>query len=133
MAVEFGRYQLLRKIGSGGMGQVFLARSAGAQGFEKLLVIKRLLPHLAEDDEFLQMFFNEARIAARLNHQNLVQIFDLGTEGGSPYLAMEYVAGEDLRHLDRISRAKHSPLPVGACCRIIADAAAGLDYAHRLH
>src|SRR4051794_18609016 len=108
------------------MGQVFLARTAGAQGFEKLLVIKRILPHLAEDEEFLSMFFDEARITARLNHQNLVQIFELGDVDGSHYLAMEHVDGEDLRRLDRFARAKGRPLPVSACCRIIAEAAAGL-------
>jgi serine/threonine protein kinase len=130
MALPFGRYQLLRKIASGGMGQVFLARADGASGFEKLLVIKRVLPHLAEDNEFLQMFLEEARIAARLNHPNLVQIFELGEEGGSSYLAMEYVPGEDLRRLDRLARSKDQRVPLGLACRIIADAAAGLHHAH---
>src|SRR5712692_872591 len=131
MAVPFGRYQLLKKIGSGGMGQVFLARTAGTQGFEKLIVIKRLLPHLAEDEEFRDMFFDEARIAARLNHPNLIQIFDLGEEGGSYFLAMEYVAGEDLRRLERYASSQGRPVPLGLACRIAADAAAGLDYAHK--
>src|SRR5712692_4483372 len=131
MAVPFGRYQLLKKIGSGGMGQVFLARTAGTQGFEKLIVIKRLLPHLAEDEEFRDMFFDEARIAARLNHPNLIQIFDLGEEGGSYFLAMEYVAGEDLRRLERYASSQGRPVPLGLACRIVADAAAGLDYAHK--
>ncbi len=131
MAIPFGRYQLLKKIGSGGMGQVFLARTAGTQGFEKLIVIKRLLPHLAEDEEFRDMFFDEARIAARLNHPNLIQIFDLGEEGGSYFLAMEYVAGEDLRRLDRYASSQGRPVPLGLACRIVADAAAGLDYAHK--
>src|SRR5579863_8821828 len=129
MAVPFGKYQLLKKLAAGGMGQVFLARSAGAQGFEKLVVIKRILPHLAEDEEFLNMFFDEARIAARLNHPNVIQIFDLGEENGSNYLAMEYVAGEDLRRLDRYARAAERPLPLGVIARVIADAAAGLDFA----
>jgi len=131
MGVPFGRYQLLKKIASGGMGQIFLARTAGAQGFEKLIVIKRLLPHVAEDEEFREMFFEEARIAARLNHPNLIQIFDLGQDGSSCFLAMEYVAGDDLRRLDRHARAQGQPIPQGIACRIIADAAAGLDYAHK--
>jgi len=131
MAVPYGKYQLLKKIGSGGMGQVFLARHAGEQGFEKLVVIKRILPHLAEEAEFLTMFFDEARIAARLNHPNLVQIFDLGEANRSSYLAMEYVAGEDLRKLDRFARANGGLIPMGPALRIIADAAAGLDYAHK--
>lgn len=131
MAVAFGRYQLLKKIASGGMGQVFLARTAQT-GFEKLVVIKRILPHLVEDEEFLQMFFDEARIAARLNHPNLVQIFDLGEVNGMHYLAMEYVQGDDLRRVEKASRRQQRPLPLGVACRIIADAAAGLDYAHKL-
>jgi eukaryotic-like serine/threonine-protein kinase len=131
MAVEFGKYQLLKRIGAGGMGQVFLARTA-TQGFEKLVVIKRILPHLVEDEEFITMFFDEARIAARLNHPNLVQIFELGEADGSHYLAMEYVAGDDLRKAERFARNQSKPWPVGLCCRLIADSAAGLDYAHKL-
>jgi eukaryotic-like serine/threonine-protein kinase len=131
MALEFGRYQLLKKIASGGMGQVFLARQGGAHDFEKLLVIKRILPNLLEDEEFFTMFFDEARIAARLNHPNIVQIFDLGEVQGSHYLAMEYVPGEDVRRLEKFLRGKDQTIPVGAACRIVADAAAGLDYAHK--
>jgi eukaryotic-like serine/threonine-protein kinase len=131
MAFPFGKYQLLKRLASGGMGQVFLARAAGAQGFEKLLVIKRILPHLVEDEEFIQMFFDEARLTARLNHPNIVQIFDLGEVAGSHYLAMEYVDGEDLRRVDREARAQGKAIPLGPLCRIIADAAGGLDHAHR--
>lgn len=131
MSLPFGRYQLLRKIASGGMGQVFLARAAGASGFDKLLVIKRILPYLAEDEEFLAMFLDEARIAARLNHPNLVQIFELGEALGSTYLAMEYVPGEDLRRLERRALDREKPLPIGLACRIIADAASGLHHAHQ--
>ena len=131
MAVAFGRYELLKKIASGGMGQVFLARTA-TQGFAKLVVIKRILPHLVEDAEFISMFFDEAQIAARLNHPNLIQIFDMGEVNGSNYLAMEYVAGEDLRRVDRYARRRGQPLPLGLACRIVADAAAALDYAHKV-
>src|SRR5205807_4472593 len=115
----------------GGMGQVFLARAAGERGFEKLLVIKRILPHLTEDEDFLTMFFDEARIAARLNHPNIVQIFDLGEANGSHYLAMEYVGGEDVRRLEKHARGRTTQIPLGVICRVIADAAAGLDYAHK--
>ncbi len=131
MAIPFGRYQLLKKIASGGMGQVFLARSAGERGFEKLLVIKRILPHLVEDEEFFSMFFDEARITARLNHPNIAQIFDLGEAEGSHYIAMEYVAGEDVRRIEKFARSKSVREPLGVVLRIIADAAAGLDYAHK--
>jgi serine/threonine-protein kinase len=131
VSVPFGKYQLLKKIASGGMGQVFLAQD-GTPGFEKLVVIKRLLPHLAEDKEFLSMFDDEARIAAKLNHPNLIQIFERGRVDDSYYLAMEYVEGENLRHVEREARRQARPLPLGAACRIVADAAAGLDYAHKL-
>jgi len=113
MAVPFGKYQLLRKIASGGMGQVFLALEKGA-GFERLVVLKLILPHLSEDEEFLTMFLEEARLVARLAHPNLITILDL-TEIDNRYCLA--VAGK--------------PLPVGLALRIIAEAAAGLDYAHQ--
>ncbi|NVJ18103.1 serine/threonine-protein kinase [Myxococcus sp. AM010] len=130
MAVPFGKYELLRKIASGGMGQVFLAREHGT-GFERLVVLKLILPHLAEDDEFLAMFLDEAGLVARLTHPNLITILDLTEIEGRHCLAMEYVQGDDVRRLDKTSRAQGKPLPVGLILRIIADAAAGLDYAHQ--
>ncbi|MBZ4420350.1 serine/threonine-protein kinase [Myxococcus sp. RHSTA-1-4] len=130
MAVPFGKYELLRKIASGGMGQVFLAREHGT-GFERLVVLKLILPHLAEDDEFLTMFLEEAGLVARLTHPNLITILDLSEIEGRHCLAMEYVQGDDVRRLDKFSRAQGKPLPVGLILRIIADAAAGLDYAHQ--
>jgi serine/threonine protein kinase len=129
MAVGFGKYELLRKIASGGMGQVFLAREHGT-GFERLVVLKLILPHLAEDEEFLDMFLEEARLVARLSHPNLITILDLTEIEGRHCLAMEYVQGEDVRRLERFARKQERPLPVGLVVRIIADAAAGLAYAH---
>jgi serine/threonine-protein kinase len=131
VAVAFGKYQLLKKLARGGMGQVFLARAEGAKGFEKLLVIKLILPHLIEDETFLNMFFDEARLVARLNHPNIAQIFELGEVDGLAYIAMEYVPSEDLRRLDRTAQKAGKPLPLGLLCRIFADAAAGLDHAHK--
>jgi serine/threonine-protein kinase len=130
MSIAFGRYELLKKLASGGMGQVFLARRKGV-GFEKLVVLKRILPHLVEDDDFLTMFLDEARIAARLNHPNIVQIFDVEAEVGQHLVVMEYVPGEDVRRLEKKARAAGQPLPLGAVLRIVADAAAGLDHAHK--
>ena len=130
MAVPFGKYELLRKIASGGMGQVFLAREHGT-GFERLVVLKLILPHLAEDDEFLSMFLDEAGLVARLTHPNLITILDLTEIEGRHCLAMEYVQGDDVRRLDKTSRAQGKTLPVGLILRIIADAAAGLHYAHQ--
>jgi serine/threonine protein kinase len=132
MSEPFGRYQLLKRIAGGGMGEVFLARQSGIQGFEKLLVIKTLLPNLTEDNEFVSMFLDEARIAARLAHPNVVQIFDLGEEGEVYYIAMEYVHGEDVKRIWKQAYHKKEVIPVPLAARIIADAAAGLGYAHRL-
>jgi serine/threonine-protein kinase len=127
----FGRYELLRKIATGGMGQVYLARQKGPVGFEKLMVVKRILPHLAEEDQFIEMFFDEARIAAHLNHPNIAQIFDLGDVDGTFYIAMEYVNGESLKQVMNRVRSIRSQIPLGLKVRIAADAAAGLHSAHQ--
>jgi serine/threonine-protein kinase len=127
----FGRYQLIRKLATGGMGQIFLARQSGPVGFQKLLVVKRILPHLSEEEEFIKMFFDEARIAALLNHPNIAQLFDVGEVDGIFFIAMEYVHGESVRQLNARANAERGGLPLGLKCRILADAAAGLDYAHR--
>jgi serine/threonine protein kinase len=129
MAVPFGKYELLRKIASGGMGQVFLARERSS--VERIVVLKLILPHLAEDDEFLTMFLEEARLVARLQHPNLVTILDLQEVEGRHCLAMEYVQGDDVRRLDKQSRLKGRLLPAGLVMRVISEAAAGLDYAHK--
>lgn len=130
MLETFGRYELLRKLATGGMGQIYLARQKGPVGFQKLLVVKRILPHLSEEDEFIQMFFDEARIAAHLNHPNVAQIYDLGSVDGIYFIAMEYVHGASVTQLNLHANAAKGGLPLGLKCRIIADAAAGLDYAH---
>jgi serine/threonine-protein kinase len=130
MAIQFGRYQLLKKLAAGGMGQVFLART-GEEGFEKLVVLKSILPHLVEDQEFYEMFRDEAKVSMRLNHPNIVQIFEFGQERGIHFLVMEYVAGEDVRKMVKRIGQQGQTLPLGAILRIIADAAAGLDYAHK--
>jgi serine/threonine-protein kinase len=130
MAVPFGKYQLLRKIASGGMGQVFLALERST-GFERLVVLKLILPHLAENDEFLAMFLEEARLVAPLRHPNLVAIHDQQEIEGRYCLVMEYVQGEDVRRLEKFARTQGKPLSTGLALRIIAEAAAGLDYAHQ--
>lgn len=127
MPESFGRYQLIRKLAVGGMGQVFLARQQGPVGFEKLVVLKQLLPHLCEEQEFVNMFFDEARIAANLNHPNVAQIYDLGEVDGRHFIAMEYVYGASLKDTQAKAQGK---IPIGLLCRIVADAAAGLDHAH---
>ncbi|MBS1151340.1 MAG: Serine/threonine-protein kinase Pkn6 [Myxococcaceae bacterium] len=130
MGEFLGRFELLYKIAAGGMGEVFLARQQGPVGFEKFLVIKTLLPHLTEDQDFVNMFFDEARIAAMLSHPNIAQIYDLGEASGRYYIAMEYVHGETLRHTQTAAESVKGGLTLGLKCRIIAGAAHALDYAH---
>jgi serine/threonine protein kinase len=132
MGERFGRYELLRKIATGGMAELFLARAAGPEGFEKLLVVKLILPHLAASEEFVDMFLHEARVAVRLSHPNIVQIFDLGEAEGTYFIAMEYIHGDDVRRLWKRSVEAGIPIPVPLACRIACDAAAGLDYAHKM-
>ncbi len=132
VAEEFGKYQLVRKLGSGGMGEVFLARpSLAAPPPVRPIVIKRILPHLTENGRFLRLFLEEARIAARLNHPNIVQIFELGEFEGNWFVGMEFVDGRDLREVMRQSKESLLPVPTGVACRIGIEAAAGLDHAHR--
>jgi serine/threonine-protein kinase len=128
--VAFGRYQLLRKIATGGMAQLYLAHIKGEADFTKLCVVKKILPHLGEQKRFVEMFLDEARIAATLNHPNIVQIYDLGKVKSAYFIAMEYIQGEDLSHLAKRAVTQNRSLPVELCCRIIADLCAGLHYAH---
>ena len=132
MHPTFGRYELLKRLAGGGMGEVYLARQSGLDGFQKLLVIKTLLPHLCEDEEFITMFKDEARVTAQLIHPNICQVFEFDQVGGVYYMCMEYLRGEDLRRLWKACEAHGTPLRVPLICRIIADAASGLDFAHRL-
>jgi serine/threonine-protein kinase len=125
-----GKYQLLGKLASGGMAEVYLAKAAGPRGFEKTLVVKRVLPHLAEDPSFVEMFFSEARLAALLNHPNIVQIFDFGEAEGAYFLAMEYIDGPNLRTLGKRAHAAGMPLPVQLCAKLVSLACEGLAYAH---
>ena len=132
MQAQFGRYELLKRLAGGGMGEVYLARQRGPAGFEKLLVIKTLLPHLCEDEEFIAMFKDEARLCAHLVHPNICQVFEFDEIGGTWFLTMEYLRGEDLRRMERACEQRGRPLPVPLICRIVADAAAGLAFAHSL-
>ena len=128
--MRLGKYQLLRKLATGGMAEVFLAKTDGPMGFEKLLVIKRILPHLAEDPQFIAMFLAEAKLAAQLNHPNLVQLFDFGEAGGSHFIAMEYIDGPSLRYLLARARDLQAPISLALAARIVSSAAEGLAYAH---
>ena len=128
----FGKYTLLCKLATGGMGELFVARRTSAGGFEKLVVIKRLLPHLAEDAHFVAMLLDEARIAARLSHPNVCQVYDLGEVDGHYYIAMEHLEGvPSSLVLRRASRAGQR-LELGLATAILRQAADGLHHAHDL-
>jgi len=129
--VRFGKYLLMDRIATGGMAELFLAKQTGLKGFEKVVAIKRILPALTQDQEFVGMFINEAKLAALLSHQHIVQIFDLGTTEGFYYIAMEYIMGKDLRGLVQRSQARSLPLTPGHALLIASRICAGLDYAHR--
>ncbi len=126
----FGKYRLVRPLAQGGMAEIFLARQSGPAGFEKQVVIKRVLPHLSANEEFVRMFLDEARIAARLSHPNIVQIFDFGEADGAYFLAMEYLVGEDLVAIQSASRKKKRPIPGPIAAIVISSACEALHYAH---
>jgi serine/threonine-protein kinase len=125
-----GRYELIRKLAQGGMAEVFLARAEGPGGFAKTLVLKRILPHLAEDPAFAAMFLTEAKLASRLHDTNIVQIFDCGRAGNTYYLVMEYIDGPNLRMLGRYASKQGVPVPLELCAWIISEACEGLAFAH---
>ena len=128
---EFGNYYLIEKIAVGGMAELFKSRQRGVHNFEKIVAIKRILPHLSDNDEFVRMFIDEAKLAAQLTHPNIVQIFDLGKAGGFYYIAMEYVDGKDLRSLLRKVREYRQPFPEAVAAYVTMKVAMALDYAHR--
>ncbi|WP_223634878.1 serine/threonine-protein kinase [Corallococcus sp. EGB] len=126
----FGKYQLLKKLATGGMAEVWLARQSGIEGFQKELVVKRILPHLAEDREFVEMFKNEALIAARFNHPNIAQVYEFGEANGTYYIAMEFIHGEDLGRVMRKASGMNQWIARPLAIRIVASACEGLYYAH---
>ena len=132
MTAPIGKYKLVRLIASGGMAEVYLARQAGAAGFEKLVCLKRILPHLARDRQFVGMFLNEARLAARLDHPNIVSIFDLGEANGNYFIAMEFIDGPSLRAVAKRAHERGERLPIAEVVKIVSMAAGGLHYAHDL-
>jgi serine/threonine-protein kinase len=128
---RFGRYELLVEIGRGGMAELFLARLTARGGFEKLVAIKRILPHLSLDERFVAMFLNEGKIAARLAHPNVCQVFELGDVDGELFLAMEYLEGVSLDELTA-ALPPDPVLRVRLAANVIVQACEGLHYAHEL-
>jgi serine/threonine protein kinase len=128
---HYGPYRLLDRIAVGGMAEVFKAKRSGVEGFEKIVAMKRILPHLSDNKEFVDMFVDEAKMVAGLTHPNIVQIFDLGRIDTSYYIAMEYVHGRDLRSILKRAKEKGLRMPLDLCLRIVGQVCSALEYAHR--
>lgn len=125
-----GRYELIQRLAHGGMATVYLGRAKGEAGFEKIVAVKVIHPHLAGEPEFVRMFLDEARIAARIHHPHVVEILDLGEHEGVYYMVMEFIEGENLAALVRTLKGDRLPLPV--ILQVLTDTLAGLDAAHQL-
>ncbi len=129
---QFGKYHLIAHLATGGMADIYLATQTALAGFEKLIVIKRILPNLSREPRFVEMFLDEARIAATLNHPNVVHIFDLGRIKGQYFIAMEYLAGESLSTIIRACRKRKIRIPPELAAGMILQAAEGLHHAHTM-
>lgn len=127
----FGKYYLLELINVGGMAEVFKAKMFGVEGFEKIVAIKKILPEVAEDAEFIRMFIDEAKISVRLQHPNIVQILELGKIDESYFIAMELVNGKDLKTIRKRLKRVDLLMPVEQSAYIVSQVCDGLDYAHR--
>ncbi len=128
---RLGKYELVKRIAVGGMGEIFLARERGVAGFDRMVVVKRLLPDYTDNPDLVNLFIDEARIAAHLSHPNIVHIHDFGREADSYYLTMEYVAGHNLLKIAERAERTEQPLSIVMSVHIIAEMARGLDAAHR--
>ncbi|MDQ3340141.1 MAG: serine/threonine protein kinase [Myxococcota bacterium] len=125
-----GKYELLRKLATGGMAEIYLARTRGQANFEKLVVVKRILPSVANDPAFVRMFLDEARLAATLRHPNIADVYEVGEEDGSPFFAMEFIHGQDVRAIKFSARAEKEHVPLAVSIAIVHAIASALDYAH---
>src|SRR5438105_2794065 len=128
--LRLGPYELVERVATGGMAEVYLARRAGPHGFQKVVAVKRILPQLAKDVDFVAMFVDEARVCARLTHPNIVQVFDFGEDEGELYMAMEYVDGTTAARLVRAAASRGEDVPLEAALYIVLSVLRGLDYAH---
>jgi serine/threonine-protein kinase len=126
------RYRVVERLASGGMAEVFLAESAGIEGFKKQVAIKRVLPNLSEKKRFIAMFLDEARLSANLSHSNVAQVFDIGVGDNAYFIVMEYVDGADLKMVIEYVRKSGKTFPVEAACFVAARICEGLTYAHEL-
>ncbi|PIR21002.1 MAG: hypothetical protein COV45_03815 [Deltaproteobacteria bacterium CG11_big_fil_rev_8_21_14_0_20_47_16] len=128
---QFGKFFLLDKLAIGGMAEIYKAKTFGAEGFEKLLAIKRILPHCAADKDFISMLIDEAKLSVLLSHANIVQVYDLGKVGDDYFISMEYISGVNLRDLVYRCRELGRTIPTDIAVYIISEICKGLDYAHR--
>jgi len=124
------KYEVVHRIAFGGMAEIYLARVVGIQGFEKYVVLKRILPQYASNAEFVRMFLQEARVAASLDHANIAHVYDIGEIGGNYFFTMEYLHGEDLRLIMREMHLRECRLPLEHALEIVIGAASGLHFAH---
>jgi serine/threonine protein kinase len=129
--IPFGRYLLTERLALGGTAEIFKAKLVGIEGFEKTVVIKRILPHWSANANFVAMLVDEAKIMVRLGHERIVQVYELGREGDNYYIAMEYVPGTDLRHLTDQARRMHLSLKMQEAIFIVSEVLRGLDYIHK--
>jgi serine/threonine protein kinase len=128
---NYGPYRLLERVAVGGMAEVFKAKRTGVEGFEKVVAVKRILPHLSDNKEFVDMFINEAKVVAGLTHPSVVQIYDLGRIERSYYIAMEYVHGRDLRSIQKRAKERGLKIPMDLAAMIVSRVCSALEYAHR--
>jgi serine/threonine protein kinase len=129
---RFGKYVLLKRIARGGMAEIFRGMTFGAEGFRKTVAVKRMLPFISEDADYVDMFIHEARLAARLNHANIVQILDFGSINNMLYQAMEYVHGRNVQEIILKLKSRQLAPPVIPPCYILIQTLYGLDHAHRM-
>jgi serine/threonine-protein kinase len=130
----FGKYALIRRLALGGMGEVFLAQqTGGVAGAERLVILKSLLPELASQEGFIDQFLDEARVAAKLNHPNIVQMYEAGLWNGVYFIAMEFIRGENLSRIAKAARQRGVKIPLHVLVRVVRDALLGLGHAHAAH
>ncbi|MEZ4410449.1 MAG: protein kinase [Polyangiales bacterium] len=132
VGTSVGRYDIVAEIGTGGMASVYLARSRGSAGFRRLVAIKVMHPHLSQDDQFVEMFLDEARVAATIHHPNVVPIIDVGVDDGLTFLVMDYVEGDSLASVEKVAVSLRRRIPLGITLRVVLDSLSGLHAAHEL-
>lgn len=127
----FGRYLLLDKVAAGGMAEVWRGKLIGESGFERIVAIKKILPHVSDNEQFITMFTDEAKITVQLQHANIGQVYEFSKHDGTYFIGMEYVSGKDLKTIWKYHRKRKKIMPVELACKVVQMMCEGLDYAHR--